>query len=106
MTRTIRGRYPHYQFRDQDPVLDIAWFFARTSGLSIAQMAANSGVSQGTLYAWFYAKTTTSPRHSTVAAFLASFGVDIHSIPAEHRSPGRSNVVRLHPPASKGRPAA
>src|SRR5262245_12013347 len=78
--RTIFGRNSHYQFRDQDPILDLAWYIARISGLSIKMISERSGISTSTLRHWFIEKKTISPRHDTIKiyfnAMVVKFGFE------------------------------
>jgi len=73
--RTIFGRNSHYQFRDQDPILDLAWYIARISGLSIKMISERSGISTSTLRHWFIEKKTISPRHDTIKIYFNAMGV-------------------------------
>jgi hypothetical protein len=74
--RTIYGRNPHYQFRDQDPVIDAMHAVWKASGLKLSELAENTGLNVGTFYAWFVYKSTISPRHESVQIFFRSFGIE------------------------------
>jgi len=95
MPRGIYGRNPHYQFRDQDPVLDIAWYFAKASGKSLTELAEQTNLHVSTLRAWFYTKQTISPKFCSIAAYFASFGLDIHDLKKDLVKSAYHKIARM-----------
>ena len=75
MPRNLYGKNPHYQFRDQDPVIDIMRSWVKTSGLPLKTIAENAGLTTHTLQNWFTRKSVRVPRHDSVQIFFRSFGV-------------------------------
>lgn len=73
--RTIYGKNSHYQFRNQDPVIDEMYYLVKISNLKLVKIAENCGLCQSTLHNWFIAKSTISPRHDSVKIFMNSFGI-------------------------------
>jgi hypothetical protein len=96
MARTIFGKNPHYQFRDQDPVIDEMRYLLRASKLKLSKVAENTGLSVSTLYNWFVTKRTISPRHDSVKIFFGSFGVRYGQLNSTFmKGPRRPRTLRL-----------
>jgi len=54
--RTIT-KYTTYNFVDKDPIFDRIWYIMDVQGITLKQLADESGMSYGTLYGWRYGKT-------------------------------------------------
>jgi len=76
MPRNVFGQNPHYQFRDQDPVLDHMHMIMKASGDSIEKAAERCHMCPSTFRAWFVYKSTHSPRHESVQIFYAAYGIE------------------------------
>lgn len=74
--RGIFGKNPHYEFRDRDPVFDRMKTVWRASGLKLGEVAARTHLAYSTLYNWFEAGSTISPRHESVQIFYNAFGIE------------------------------
>ena len=76
-SKTQYGRiYPHYLFAEHDPVMDQIQTMVDGSNLSTSALAAESGVSAGTLYSWRKRKTKR-PQFATVAAIARTLGGNV-----------------------------
>jgi len=71
----IFGTNPHYQFKDQAPVMDEMALVWRASGWKVAALSRKTGLSSTTLYNWFTKQRTRCPRHDSVQIFFNSFGI-------------------------------
>ena len=65
--------YSSYNFIDKDPVIDLMRTVSEKQEIGIPRIAAQSGVSEGTIRNWFYGKTK-KPQFATVAAVMAAMG--------------------------------
>lgn len=65
--------YNTYSFRDKDPVIDHLRTAVQKSKMSYDDIAEKSGVSVGTLLAWFEGKTK-SPQFKTAIAVARAIG--------------------------------
>ncbi len=72
--RTIKV-YDTYSFKTKDPIIDemrTAW---QASNKKISTLASTSGVSYGTIQAWFGGKTR-SPQTASASAFMGALGYE------------------------------
>jgi len=76
MPRNVFGKNPHYEFRDQDPVLDHMRTVLKASGETIAKAAERCHMAPSTFHAWFVSKSTMSPRHDSVQIFYRAYGLE------------------------------
>lgn len=65
--------YPTYSFIDKDPVIDTLRTQLTRRKVTIKDLSAASGVSQGTIRNWFYGETRR-PSHATVKAVAIALG--------------------------------
>jgi transcriptional regulator with XRE-family HTH domain len=65
--------YKTYSFRDKDPCIDQLRTPAKA--VKYSEIAAKSGVSEGTLRNWFHG-TTRRPQHASVMAVARALGYD------------------------------
>jgi len=65
--------YPTYNFLEKDPVIDTLRTQLTRKHITIKDLAATSGVSQGTIRNWFYGETKR-PSHATVKAVAVAIG--------------------------------
>ena len=65
--------YSSYNFVDKDPVIDLMRSISEHQEIGIPRIAAQSGVSEGTIRNWFYGKTK-KPQFATVAAVMSAMG--------------------------------
>ena len=72
--------YKSYSFVDKDPIIDEIRTIYQSSGMSYENVHENSGVSTGTLYAWFEGKTK-KPQAATINAVLRSMGFKLGIVP-------------------------
>ena len=79
--------YKTYSFSDKDPIIDILRTIIEEQGLKWKDIAADAGISETTLGAWFYG-LTKRPQFATVKAVCAVCGYD-----REPRKP--TQVMRL-----------
>jgi transcriptional regulator with XRE-family HTH domain len=49
--------YSKYNFIDKDPIFDRIWYIMDVQGITLRQLANESGMSYATLYGWRYGKT-------------------------------------------------
>jgi hypothetical protein len=75
MARTIYGPNSHYQFTDQDPIIDDMRTVWRASGLTIYELAEKTGMASSTFYNWFVHKSVHRPFHSSVKIFYTALGI-------------------------------
>lgn len=72
--RRVRGVYKSYAFKDHDPVLDAIDSVHELAGRPMfAKLAADSGVSAGTLSSW-RRRETKRPQSASVEAVLRAMG--------------------------------
>lgn len=67
------GRYPSYNFRTKDPVIDRLQSSFQASGWGCKRLAAETGLSPKCVEQIFYG-ATVSPRFSTVARIAIALG--------------------------------
>ena len=65
--------YPTYSFIEKDPVIDTLRTPLTRKHITTKDLAAPSGVSQGTIRNWFYGETRR-PSHATVKAVAIALG--------------------------------
>jgi DNA-binding phage protein len=72
MTSSLK-LYKSYNFVDKDPIIDRMRNISERNEIGIPRIAAQSGVSEGTIRNWFYGKTKR-PQYATVAAVMIAMG--------------------------------
>jgi predicted transcriptional regulator len=65
--------YKSYMFKDKDPIIDKLRTAMADAGITIKEAAAQSGVPETTLWAWFYGMTRR-PQHATLRAVFSAIG--------------------------------
>lgn len=65
--------YKTYLFQDKDPIIDQLRTIMQKEDIDIKSAALASGITEHTLWAWFFGMTR-QPRHSTVKALIVALG--------------------------------
>jgi hypothetical protein len=88
--RTIKV-YDTYSFKTKDPIIDEMRSAWQASNKKISTLASTSGVSYGTIQAWFGGKTR-SPQTASASAFMGALGYERRWI-RTHRALKRAEVA-------------
>lgn len=84
--------YKSYSFTDKDPIIDRFRTAVEDSGLNLAKLAEESGVSSTTLYNWDHGPTRR-PQFASMAAAFGAMGYDLLPVKRGHGT--KLEVVKL-----------
>jgi predicted transcriptional regulator len=97
--------YRSYNFTDKDPVIDLIGTVISKSGRTYQQIAAEAGVSEGTLRNWIYG-STKRPQFATVMAVGAlGYSVSWREMRNNEVVPASEQMARLRRTLMRGHAA-